>query len=633
MSQPHWLRRRGHWAMLALAATLAIGLGVGLSAALASSNSPSPAAGKTILRIGWTNDPDNLNPFIGYESSSWEIFHLNYDLLFGFDAKTLQPTPELAAEVPTQANGGISADGKTYTIKLRQNVKWQDGQPFTASDVAFTFNYIMKNQLSQFTSYTAFFKTVTALDDHTVQIVCTKPKATMGDLWVTIVPEHIWKNISPQDAAKKFQNPPPIVGTGPYQTMEVKKGEFVRMVANKNYWRGAPKVDEVIFQTYQNADTMVQDLKTGAIQGAWGLNGPQLQTLKSAPEVYGFDYVTKGFDELAFNCYTGPASQGNPALRDVNFRRALNWAIDKQKLVNVAYQGYGRPGDSLMQSDYWQPPLDYHWDPASAGKAYGYDPAKCKAALDAAGYKDVNGDGFRELPNGKPMKLRLWGRSESSTNQNSGKLIAGWFKDVGLNINFQVIDDGTISDGIYAMKGSQYAPDFDMFLWGWGGDPDPDWMLSVFTSDQVGGGWSDCGWRNKQYDDLVAAQKVELDPQKRKDLVYKAQEVFYDDSPYIVLAYPNDIEGIVTDQAGAKGKWTGWVASPGVISDNPHGGAFYTADNIDSYLFVQPATTQAAQTSGSSSSSWIIWVVIGVIVVAVIALIFLRRGRRQVEEA
>ena len=633
MSQTHWLRRRSRLALLALAAILIAGLAVGLTSAFASSGSPSPAAGKTILRIGWTNDPDNLNPFIGYESSSWEIFHLNYDLLFGFDAKTLRPTPELAAEVPTQANGGISADGKTYTIKLRHNVKWQDGQAFTAADVAFTFNYIMKNDLSQFTSYTAFFKSVTALDPYTVQIVCTKPKATMGDLWVTIVPEHVWKNVSPQDAAKKFENPPPIVGTGPFQVVEVKKGQFVRLQANKSYWRGAPKIDQIIFQTYQNADTMVQDLKSGAIQGAWGLNGAQLQTLKSAPEVYGFDFVTKGFDELAFNCYTGSASKGSPALRDVNFRRALNWAIDKQKLVQVAYQGYGRPGDSLMQSDYWQPPLDYHWDPASAGKAYGYDPAKCKAALDAAGYKDVNGDGFRELPNGKPMKLRLWARSESSTSQNSGRFIAGWFKDVGLNINFAVIEDGTISDGIYAMKGNAYAPDFDMFLWGWGGDPDPDWMLSVFTSDQVGGGWSDCGWRNKAYDAAVAAQKVELDPQKRKELIYKAQEIFYDDSPYIVLAYPNDIEGVNTNQAGAKGTWTGWIASPGEITDSPHGGVFYTADNIDSYIYVSKATATTATTSSSSTSAIIAIVLAALVVIAVVAWFLIRRGRRQTEEA
>src|SRR5664280_42752 len=133
--------------LIAVVALLAVGLVWGLGSALAGGESASPAAGKTVLRLGWTNDPDNLNPFIGYESSSYEIFHLNYDLLFGFDAKTLRPTPELAAEVPTQANGGLSADGKTYTIKLRHNVKWQDGQAFTAADVAFTFNYIMKNCL------------------------------------------------------------------------------------------------------------------------------------------------------------------------------------------------------------------------------------------------------------------------------------------------------------------------------------------------------------------------------------------------------------------------------------------------------------------------------------------------------
>ena len=84
------------------------------------------------------------------------------------------------------------------------------------------------------------------------------------------------------------------------------------MVANKSYWRGAPKIDEVIFQTYQNADTMVQDLKSGAIQGAWGLNGPQLKTLKSAPEVYGFDFVTKGFDELGVQLLHGRRLQGQP---------------------------------------------------------------------------------------------------------------------------------------------------------------------------------------------------------------------------------------------------------------------------------------------------------------------------------
>ena len=629
MLRLQWLRRMSRWAVFAIATVLVVGLAVGLTGAFASSESPLAQNGKTILRVGWTTEPDNLNPFIGYETSSWEVFHLNYDLLFGFDAKTLRPTPELAAVVPTQANGGISADGKTYKITLRQNVTWQDGQPFTAEDVAFTFNYIMKNNLSQFTTYTAFFESVKALDDHTVQIICTKPKATMDALWVPIIPEHVWSKISGADASKKFQNPPPIVGTGPFQTVEYKKGSYVRMVANKDYWRGAPKVDEVIFQVYENADTMAQDLKVGAIQAAWGLAGGQLRSVRSASEIDGFDYVTKGFDELAFNCYSGP-SLGNPAMRDVNFRNALNWAIDKQKIVAIAYEGFARPGSSLMQSDYWQPPLDYHWDPASAGKAYGYDPAKCKAALEAAGYKDVDGDGYRELPDGRPLKLRLWARAQSAVSQSSGKLIAGWFRDVGLKIGFQVMDDGAITDGIYNMDGNTFKPDFDMFLWGWRGDPDPDWMLSVLTSDQVGS-WGDCAWRNEKYDQLVAAQKVELDPQKRKELIYQAQQVFYDNSPYIVLVYPNDVEAVNTNQSGAKGTWSGWVASPGFITDPLHGGVFYTADNIDSYLGVAPAAAATQQSGGSSTTTIMVIVVIVALIVVVLAAILMRRARGRAE--
>ena len=118
---------------------------VAVASALAASESPSPGAAKAVLRIGYTTDADNLNPFIGYGAPAYETWHLNYDLLFGYSAKDLSPTPEFAAEVPTVENGGISADGKTWTIKIRPNMKWQDGEPATARDVAFTYNYIIQN--------------------------------------------------------------------------------------------------------------------------------------------------------------------------------------------------------------------------------------------------------------------------------------------------------------------------------------------------------------------------------------------------------------------------------------------------------------------------------------------------------
>ncbi len=180
---------------------------------------------------------------------SYEIWALNYDLLVGFRAKDW-PTSPASGWRPT---GRPPDDGKVWTFTITDKAKWQDGEPLTAADVAFTYNYVIENEMGLFIDYVKFITKVEATDDTHVVFTCSKPKANMLGLWIPILPEHIWSKIPPKDAEKSFKNPPPIIGSGPFQTVEVKKGSFVRMVANKDYWKGAPKIDEVIFQTYQNA--------------------------------------------------------------------------------------------------------------------------------------------------------------------------------------------------------------------------------------------------------------------------------------------------------------------------------------------------------------------------------------------
>jgi peptide/nickel transport system substrate-binding protein len=322
-------RRMGHRRALVIAfvAVLTVGLVWGLGSALAGSESPSPAAGKVTLRLGWTNDPDNLNPFIGYESSSYEIWAINYELLVGFRASDMANVPGVGLATKWET----SPDGKVWTFTITDKSKWQDGEPLTASDVAFTYNYVIKNKLGMFIDYMTFIETVEAPTPTTVVFTCSKPKANMLGLWIPILPEHIWSKIKPADAEKSFKNPPPIVGSGPFQTVEVKKGSFIRLEANKSYWRGAPKIDEVIYQTYQNQDTMAQDLKTGAIQTGWNVPSAQFQPLDSEPDLTGIRAVTIGFDQLGFNCADKklyPKSTGHPVLTDPAFRSALQWAVD-----------------------------------------------------------------------------------------------------------------------------------------------------------------------------------------------------------------------------------------------------------------------------------------------------------------
>ena len=245
---------------------------------------------------------------------------------------------------------------------------------------------------------------------------------------------------------------------------------------------------------------MLQDIKAGTIDAASNLVPTQVKQLQSDPGIKARAIATDGFDELAFNCYTGP-SKGNPVLKDVKFRQALNYAVDKQKIVDIVMMGYTTAGTTIIPPNYYHDP-DWHWEPP-ADEAYTFDPEKAKQLLDAAGYKDTDGDGIREYK-GKPIKLRLIARDESTEEQQEGKFIAGWFKDVGIKVTLSVMDSSTLSATILNEEKGVLTPDYDMFLWGWYLDYDPGSMLSYFTKAQIGN-WSDCYWTDPEYETALQA--------------------------------------------------------------------------------------------------------------------------------
>ena len=609
------VRHKGRLLAALIVALLAAGLLWGIAGAMASSDSPSPAAGKTILRLGWTNDPDNLNPFIGYESSSYEVWAINYELLVGFRASDYANVPGVGLATAWET----SADGKVWTFTITDKSKWQDGEPLTASDVAFTFNYCIDNELGMFLDYVKFIDKVEATDDTTVVFTCSKPKANMLGLWIPILPEHIWSEVDPAEVETKFRNAPPIIGSGPFQTVEWKKGEYVRMVANKDYWRGAPKVDEVIFQTYQNQDTMAQDLKSGAIQTGWNVPSAQLDSLNNEPDLEAIRAVTIGFDQLGFNCADQqkfPKSTGHPVLQDPAFRTALQWAVDKEKIVSIGYSGNAAAADTILTKDFYPPDADFHLTPEDP---YTFDLEQAKAALDAAGYTDGDGSGIREYE-GKDITLRLYARTESPQSQNCGKLITGWFEEIGLDIDYEVIDDGALGDKQYNYDGDEFAPDFDLFIWGWGGDVDPNFILSVLITDSIED-WSDSNWSNAEYDQLFLEQQTTIDVQERIAIVHEMQQIVYDESPYIPLVYPLDL------LAANKGKWTGWVRA------NNDRGAWWYNTQPDTYVAVQPGSTAPAESEGGMSTSLIVAIVVAaLIVIILIVLVMRRRGRRAETE-
>jgi peptide/nickel transport system substrate-binding protein len=594
------------FAIAIIGATLLIGLAGGVARA-ATSPSASPDGGKVVLRIGTTQDVDNLNPFTGYSTSAYEVYHLNYDLLVGYRASDGAPQPELADSWTS------TPDGLEWTFKLHPGVTWQDGVALTAKDVAFTYNYIIQNQLAAYTSYTNNIKKAVAVDDATVKFILTKPKANMLRLWIPIVPEHVWSKVPGKNAGNDYQNSPPIVGSGPFQVVEAKKGEYTRLVANKSYWKGAPHIDEVLIEVYTNQDTMTMDLKSGAIDVAYGVPVAQFNALKSESGIKAVAAQFRYFDQITMNVYNSPNSLGNPVLKDEKFRQAISWAVDKQKIVQTCFGGYAQVGQSILT-----PTVDYAWTPA-ADMTFGYDLEKAKQMLDAAGYADTNGDGWRDYK-GKKITLRLWTRSESPEQQRAGKLVTGSFESIGIDIQLAVMNDGSISDGLYNYKGNTYAPDFDMFIWGWGGYADPDYMLGVETTSQIEM-WNDSLYSNAAYDTLYQQQSSEMDAATRKAEVQQMQQMFYQAAPYVVLCYPKALIAYNTT------KWTGWVPYPA-----KDGLVVMSTDNIDSYLNLRLQSAQKAA-GGSSTTTTVVIVVIVVVIVAAIVALLVRRGRgRAVEE-
>ncbi len=613
------MRRSGRtrWVVFLVAGVLAVAMVWGIAGAFAADESASPAAGKVTLRLGWTNDPDNLNPFIGYESSSYEVWSINYDLLVGFRASDMTNQPNIGLATGWET----SADGKVWTFTITDKATWQDGEPVTAGDVAFTFNYILDNNLGMFIDYLAFIDKVEATDATHVVFTCSKPKANMLALWIPILPEHIWSKVSPKAVENSYKNSPPIIGSGPFQCVEWKKGTYVKMEAYDKYWKGAPKIDEVIFQTYQNQDTMAQDLKAGNLDAAWNVPSAQLEQLEDDPNLSAITGQLPGFDELGFNCADKsvyPQSTGHPVLTDPAFRRALQWAIDKDKLVEIGYSGQARAADTIVQSDFYAQGSDYHWEPpAGDANTYTFDLERAKQELDKAGYTDNDGNGIREYK-GKDIELRLYARTESPESQNCGRLINGWFEDIGLKIDYEVIDDGRLGDLQYAYDGNEYAPDFDLFIWGWGGDIDPNFILSILTTNSIEV-WSDCAWSNKEYDKLFNEQQSQIDLQQRIATVQKMQQIVYDQSPYIPLVYPLDLEAYNTTS------WDGWVRSSGGK------GLIWYNTLPDTYLSVHPLSATSDTSGGSSNTGLVAGIVIAAAVVAGVVFVLVRRGRGKAE--
>jgi len=545
-----------------------------------------------VLNVGDTQGIDSMNPIVGVTVPAYEAWNLQYATLTDKSAKDFSTTPGLA-----QSWKG-SADGKTWTYTLRPNLKWSDGQPLTAEDVAYTVNRARKEQWLNYTSVIGNL-TASAPNANTVVIhsSITDPKLPTMDVYV--VPKHIFEKYN----AKAVTTYPATdgVGSGPFVLEHFEKGQFARFKANPNFYGGKPAVDTVILRKFNNPDAMVAGLKRGQLHAAEDVPGTAFHQLEHDPSIQTVQGYQGAMSELAINGGAG-LKKPHPALLDLRVRQAIAHAIDKQTLVNRALAGLGKPTDTVSVSP------DTAWSPQiPANERYDFNLQKANQILDAAGYKDTNGDGIREMPGGgRPLKFRYAERSEGDTAPAIAELITGWLRKIGIATTRKVYDDSQLTEVIG--KG-----DYDLFSWGWTPFVDPDPMLSYFTCSQVSHDpkdptnyYNDASWCDHTYDALYKQQHVERDKAKRMAIVHQMLTRYYRAAVYDVLyTYPDT-------QAYRKNKFTGWIRQP------ENTGPVLFSNTSPTYAALKPVSAGSGGSSDSGGGGGN-GALIAVIVIAVVA--------------
>ncbi len=500
-------------------------------------------AKKVRLNVGWGVEQaaDNLQTGTFATGSMGSVYWpLVYDQLWVLGpAPNYDPLPGLATHWETD-------DYQTWRFYLRKNAKFHDGKPVTAEDVAFTLWNLPRDPQWSFPSNDINAKAdIKVIDKYTVEFKMARswPGKYPPVDWMPILPKHIWK-----EAGRKIGNFPnkKSIGSGPFKLKEFKSSEYIWMVKNENWWGEKPNVDEMVFKTYGTDAGLRMAMQKGEVD-FFGYDAITPVSAKAYKKIKNIDVtVSPGIALvwLTFNLHK------ETAVKDKVFRKAFMHSIDRGRILKLVYLGYAEPANSFVypESDEYNPNLP----------KYEYNPELAKKMLSDAGYKDTDGDGILNDKKGQNIVLEFMVPSSWASEVKVLKLIKEQVKEIGIGITEKVLDLNTYNEFAYQPT----EDEFDIIISSEEPGPNGSWMWEYVRSLEGGGaGWNQSTYASQKMDDTTIKYLTETDLDKRKEYVFKLQELMAEDLPCAVLFRPNVISPYRTD------KFEGHVETMGGISN------------------------------------------------------------------
>lgn len=492
------------------------------AAAAAEPAVEEPESGdRKIATFIWTQEYDSLSPlytsmwFSTITYSLWNVWAWHFD-------ENLEPVPVLVTEIPSEDNGGISADGRTITFNLRDDIVWSDGTPITSDDFVFTYemNVDPANTVSSTYPYDQI-ESIDAPDAQTVVVTFAEPFAPwLATLWHSLLPAHVLRPVFESDGTldEAEWNFAPTVSAGPYRFEEWESGSYARFVKNENWWGPAPAIDEIFFRFVPDDASQIAALETGDGDLGTFIAYSDVPALQDA----GVNVVTvpSGYYEGWFFFLGDDAIPGHPALQDVRVRQAIAMAIDRETLNQDLLLGLTTPVETLWAGTPYESPDITPWP---------YDPAAANALLDEAGWVDSNGNGVRDK-DGEELIL-VHGTTTREIRQDAQAVSQQQLAAVGIQLELQSYDSN-IFFASYGEDGPAYTGELDIMQWSDGPFfPDPDhyyWLCSEIPTDDAPDGANAQRICDEELDALFQQQATQTNTEERIATFHEISKLMHD---------------------------------------------------------------------------------------------------------